>query len=195
MNIDDDKILLIALRERNERAFNMIFRKYHKDIYHFVNQICNSPKDAEELTQDIFVKLWENSNVIPIVSLKGYLYALAKGMAIDWTRRSVNQAIFEMLTDEQALCPDESEIEEKKSFENKLSTIHHLAQSMPERRLEVFRMKWVENLPRKEIAQRMGITVTTVDIHLKKALDYLRAAVAKLPGESLGVLLLGIFLT
>jgi DNA-directed RNA polymerase specialized sigma24 family protein len=56
-------------------------------------------------------------------------------------------------------------------------------------------MRWVENLSRKEIAQRMGITVTTVDIHLKKALEYLRAAVAKLPGESLGALLLAVLLS
>ncbi|MDR1919769.1 MAG: RNA polymerase sigma-70 factor [Tannerellaceae bacterium] len=177
--IDDDKILLIALREQNEKAFDIIFRKYFKSIYHFVYKICKSSEDAEDLTQEIFVKLWENAQTVSIVSLKGYLFTLAKGMVIDWTRKKVNQLVFETLADKHAVCAEEFESNEKAFFEYLLSMIHHIAQSMPERRREVYCLRWKEGLSRKEIAERMGISVATVDVHLQKALESLRAAVSK----------------
>jgi RNA polymerase sigma-70 factor (ECF subfamily) len=177
LRIDDDKILAIALRERNEKAFEMVIQKYFKQIYHFVRQNCKQVEDAEDLTQDIFVKLWENSQTVEIESLQAYLYTIAKGVVVDWTRRGVNQMVFEVLEDYYALSVDSTE--KQITSEQLLSTIHQIAETMPARRLEVYRMRWIGGLSRQEIAERMGITVTTVDIHLRKALDYLRVAVSR----------------
>ncbi len=186
----DDKILLIALRERKEKAFDMIFNKYFKSIYYFISLNCKSTADAEDMAQEVFVRLWESGQV-PTVSLKGYLYTIARNVVIDWTRRSINKMVFDALAEEQhATLMVESELNEKTSLENLLSIIHRIAQSMPERRLEVYRLRWIEGLSRKEIAQRMGITVTTVDIHIQKALEYLRMEISKLPDESRGIFVL-----
>jgi RNA polymerase sigma-70 factor (ECF subfamily) len=193
VKIDDDKILLIALRERKERAFDMIVHKYLNRIYHFVRLHCK-PEEAEDLTQDIFVKLWKNSQTVEIESLKGYLYTLAKGVIVDWTRRSVNQMVFETLIEEQYVVPAAEAVDEKIAFDQLLSVIHQIAETMPKRRFEVFRLKWVEGLTRKEIAQRMGITITTVDIQLKKAVDYLRLVVSNLPDSQYFLCCIFIFL-
>jgi RNA polymerase sigma-70 factor (ECF subfamily) len=174
--IDDDKILAIALRERNEKAFERIIKKYFKRINHFVRQNCKSAEDAEDLTQDIFVKLWENSQTVEIESLQAYIYTLAKGIVVDWARRGVNQMVFEVLEDHYSLAVESTENEMTSA--QLLSTIHQIAETMPERRLEVYQMRWINGMSRQEIAERMGITVTTVDIHLRKALEYLRVAVS-----------------
>jgi RNA polymerase sigma-70 factor (ECF subfamily) len=180
MNFNDDKILLIALRERNEKAFDMIFQKYFKSIYGFVYQTCKQSEDAEDLTQEIFVKLWENSRTVQIESLKSYLFTIARGTVVDWTRKRVNQLVFERLDEEREFYMSISEPDDQVSKERLLSIIHRIAQTMPERRQEVYRLRWIEGLSRKEIAQCMGITVTTVDIHLQKALEYLRINIAKI---------------
>ena len=190
MKIDDDKILLDELRERKGKAFDAIFHKYFKSIYYFMLQNTKSAADAEDLTQEVFMRFWENSHV-PMVSIKGYLFVIARNIVIDQTRRGINKIIFDALNEEQhTTLMVESELDEKTSFENLLSVIHQIAQSMPERRLEVYRLRWVEGLSRKEIAKRMGITVTTVDIHLQKGLEYLKAAIAKLPDDMLEPLIL-----
>jgi RNA polymerase sigma-70 factor (ECF subfamily) len=182
MNIDDDKILLSALREGNERAFDMIFRKYSKSIYHFVCWTCQSKEDAEDLTQEIFVKLWENAKIVAIVSLKAYLFTIARGMVVDWTRRKVNRLVFETLVEEKlAMQPTESDTEEKILFEQLLLSVQQMAQTMPAKRLEVYKLRWLEGLTRKEIAQRMGIGISTVDIHIRKTLEYLRSTLSQLP--------------
>jgi RNA polymerase sigma-70 factor (ECF subfamily) len=182
MNFNDDNILLIALRERNEKAFDMIFQKYFKSIYSFVYQTCKQAEDAEDLTQEIFVKLWENSRTVPIKSLKSYLFTLARGIVVDWRRKRINQLVFEKLDEKHEFFMSISEQDDQVSKEELLSVIRRIAQTIPKRRQEVYRLRWIEGLSRKEIAQRMGITVTTVDIHLRKVLEYLRVCVFKIAG-------------
>ena len=181
MEIDDDKVLSLALREQEVNAFDKIFHKYFKSIYCFILHNCKSPQDAEDMTQEVFIRLWENSQT-QITSLKAYLYTIARNVVIDRTRRGINKLIFEALNEEQhaTLIDEESETDENEKL---LSIVHHIANSMPERRLEVYKLRWVEGLSRKEIANKMGITVTTVDIHLKKGIDYLRSAVSKIKKE------------
>ncbi|GHT67471.1 RNA polymerase sigma-70 factor [Bacteroidia bacterium] len=179
METDSDKILLAALREGKEKAFDMIFQKYFRSIYQFVCQNCRNKKNAEELTQDVFVILWQNKET-PIDSLKGYLYAVARNIVVNWTRQNVNRQLLEILINEQRVLADKSDLSEKLTFERLLSMVHKIAQSMPKRRFEVYQMRWVEGLSRKEIAQRMGISITTVDIHLHKGIEYLHSAMSKL---------------
>ncbi|GHU13866.1 hypothetical protein FACS189441_2230 [Betaproteobacteria bacterium] len=107
---------------------------------------------------------------------------MARGIVIDWIRKDVNQLIFDKLVDNQHYTLiTESGVEEKVRIEHQLSIVHQTAQSMPEKRLEVYRLRWIEGLSRKEIASQMGITVTTVDIHLKKACDYLKETIQANP--------------
>lgn len=169
----------------------MIFRKYYKLIYHFILQNCRSTADAEDLAQEVFVKLWE-SDTMNIVSLKSYIFTVAKNIVIDWTRQSINKQIFETLVDEQQAdaALRAAQKEEDISSEELLSILDNIAQTMPERRLEVYQLRWMEGLSRKEIAQKMGITVTTVDIHIQKVLEYLRKKVAELPQEMIGIITL-----
>ena len=171
---DEDKILLAALREGDDKVFDKIYWNHCRSIYHFVRQNISSGEDADELTQDIFVKLWQNSRKVEIVSLKNYLYTLARGTIIDYIRKNVNRAVFERLADDNDIAADNSDLDDKLATERLLEKISQNAQLLPERQREVYRLRWEEGLSRKEIAASMGITVTTVDLHLRKAIDNLR---------------------
>jgi len=171
---NDEKFLLAALREGDDTVFDKIYWKYCRRIYHFVRQNISSDEDAEELIQDIFVKLWQNCHKVEIVSLNNYLYTLARGTIIDYIRKNVNRTVFERLADDSDIASDNSDLDDKVATESLLNSISQYAQLLPERQREVYRMRWEEGLSRKEIASRMGITVTTVDLHLRKAIDHLR---------------------
>ena len=171
---DDEKSLLAALNKGDGKAFDNIYRKYCRSIYHFVRQNISHVEDADELTQDIFVKLWQNSRKVEIVSLKNYLFTLARGTIIDYIRKNVNRAVFERLADDSDIAADNSDLDDKMATELLLEKISQYAQLLPERQREVYRLRWEEGLSRKDIASRMGITVTTVDLHLRKVVDNLR---------------------
>jgi RNA polymerase sigma-70 factor (ECF subfamily) len=171
--MDDDALLLTALREGDNRVFDRIVLRYYKSIFYFVNQNVTSYEDAEELTQDIFVKLWKNSQKVEIVSLKNFLYTLARNTIIDYIRRNVNRMIFEYLTDDSDIVADDSDIEDKEAIERLHAMVGQYTQSLPDRQREVYHLRWEDGLSRKKIAAKMGITVTTVDIHLRKAVENL----------------------
>jgi len=181
VKITDDKTLLISLREQKEYAFDIVFQRYFKSIYLFISQNCTSAEDAEDLTQEVFIRLWENCHA-PIVSIKAYLYSIARNLLIDQTRKNINKLVFDSLNEDTHVgflaAPESNENE---STENLLSILNHIAQSLPERRKKIYHLRWINGLSRKEIAEEMGITVTTVDIQLRKGLEYLRKAVSKIP--------------
>lgn len=172
----DDKILLAELCRHNIKAFDLIFNKYFNRIYFFILNNCRSDKDAEDLAQEVFIKLWENRDTI--VSIKGYLYTIAKGLVVDWIRKKVNKMIFASISDALYI---ENEDDIIKNIETKdlLELIQEVLKSMPNKQLDVYKMRWIEGLSRKEIADRMGITITTVDIHLRKGLVFLRKNILK----------------
>ena len=76
------------------------------------------------------------------------------------------------------------EQDDKIELENILGKIDTYAQKMPDRRKEVYQLKWIKGLSRKEIAAEMGISTVTVDIHIRKVLEYLKLIASKLdPGS------------
>jgi len=175
MKYDNDDNLLIALQEGSERAFEKIYVKYHKPVYFFVYQNAVSAEEAEELTQDIFLKLWQNSQSTVILSLKNYLFTIARGVVIDYIRKKLNRLALEELAEEHTFVADDTDDMEEKLFrEQLLSQIAELAHLLSERQREVYHLRWVEGLSRKEIAERLNISVTTVDIHIRKIIEFMK---------------------
>ncbi|SBW07490.1 RNA polymerase sigma factor [uncultured Dysgonomonas sp.] len=172
MTVDKDKILLLALQKGDEKAFDLIFHKYHKTIYAFILYNCKSGDDAQDMTQEVFIRLWQNRKNSNIDSLKGYLFTIAKNIFIDWTRQSVNKQIFESVLELKNLSVEN---EDNTDIEDLFSKIEDAVHNMPEKRLEVYKLRWVDGFSRKEIASKMGITITTVDIHLRKSVQYLKS--------------------
>lgn len=178
LKTNNDIILLIALSEGQERAFDLIFACYYKLIFAFLYKQCHSVEDAKDMAQEVFTKLWLHRHAIaPNSSLKSYLFAIAKNTFIDFIRKRINKQVFESITDSNQLnMIQEIDLDADISTEA-LALLHRAAQNMPPKRMEVYQLRWIEGLSRKDIAQRMGITVVTVDIHIRKALEYLRSRV------------------
>lgn len=159
-----------------------VFKKYFDRIYKLAIQTCKSSEAAEDLTQEIFIKYWECSRNSPIMFTENFLYTLAKRAAIDHLRKSINRDWVLSLTEEELnreycmqLDDSEEERDRKITIEKKLSFITEIARQMPEKRLQIFKLRWEEGLSIKEIAENLNISLSTVNIQLKKAMDFLKS--------------------
>ena len=121
-----------------------------------------------------FIKIWERREEF----IEGYpfdalLFKIAKNAFLNFTREKVNRRVFEdhfhLLVD-----LDTSEADDYIIFKETREIIRLLIDGMPPRRREVFILKKIEGLSRKEIAEKMGISIITVDSHLLKANNYLK---------------------
>ena len=168
--------LVKKLRKGNVSAFDLIFKIYNQKVYNFCLKLLKKQEDAEEVTQEVFIALWENREKIELnTSLSSYIYRIARNKIYNIYRKSFYvQAYLEYMNAKgkklESFTEDEILYNELNRFLN--VTID----ALPPRRKEVFELSRLEGLTYKEIAQRMKISENTVDVQIRKALGFLRNA-------------------
>ena len=86
----EDGLLLKALGLGDMKAFDVIFNKYFQKMKRFLCGFLDSEEEAEDLSQDIFVKLWQNRTVLKDVdNLNAYLYRVAKNTVYSYFERTL----------------------------------------------------------------------------------------------------------
>ncbi|MCW1734359.1 RNA polymerase sigma factor [Anaerorudis cellulosivorans] len=180
MDINENEILLIrAFKNGDQKAFEKLFERYHKKLYAYLMRLLDSKEDAEEIVQESFIKIWEKrEEFIEGYSFDAFLFKIAKNTFLNFTREKVNRRVFE---DHFQLI---NEVESGKTddyviFKETREIIRLIIEGMPPRRREVFMMRKVEGLSRKEISEKLGISVITVDSQLLKANTYLKDELKK----------------
>lgn len=172
-----NKALIEALRNGEKWAFNEIFYLYHKRIYSFCRNHFHSEEDAEEVVQDIFLKLWQRKHNIDISRNFGaYLYTIAKNTIYD----SLNKLI-KLKAEQDYNIGQPSHINDTENevlFHDLENVVNKVIELMPERRREIFRLSRKDGLTNKEISEKLNISLKTVETHMKLALDYFRKVLA-----------------
>ena len=167
------------MRKGSEKAFDLVFENYSDAIYNFLRKNSRTSEDAEDLLQEIFLKLWlYRENIHPDSSLSSYLFAIARNTLLNNIRDRAKERLLEVFIIDAEFKDDSEDIEEDE-LSGIIKEIDDLAQGMPPKRKEVYELRWINGLSRKEISKKMGISIVTVDIHLRKAIDYLKSVVKK----------------
>lgn len=156
----------------SKSAFTDIFYAYHKKIYLFCRKYFFNQEDAEEVVQDVFLKLWQRrKNIDPEQNFQSYLYAIAKNSVYDSLKKKVKQQMQYYDTSfDEAVNETENLVlfrELQKNFDEALTTL-------PDKRREIFYMSRKEGLSNKEIAEKMGISLKTVETHISLAIQHFR---------------------
>ena len=148
----DEKSILEQFAAGNHTAFRELFMRYHLKVYYFVLGLVKSESDAEDLTQEIFLKLWTHrSRFTEVRTFGSYLYVLAKHTAFNYIEsRRVN--LVSLLVD-------------------------MIVETMPPQRRMIYRMSRNEGLSNTEIAENLQLSKKTVEKHLNLALRELRNVV------------------
>lgn len=169
-----EEILISKLNIGDYPAFTYIFSAYYKDLVIFASKYTNDYDNAEEIVQDIFVKLWEEHKSVNIKrSLKSYLLKSVQNRCIDWCRHmKIKQKHCEYILENLPLYIHDTEnyILYSELHEKVQDTIRLL----PHQISEVFCMNRQQGLKYQEIADRLGISIRTVEVRIGKALSLLR---------------------
>lgn len=168
----EDALFLKALSQGNMRAFDVIFNKYFPKIKRFLCGFLDSEEEAEDLSQDIFVKLWQNRSVLEGVdNLNTYLYRVARNTVYSYFERTTKA---EIPVDELPEIPTSESLEETLFAKELEDLINLTVEQMPLQRKTIFMMSRRDGLNNQEIADRLKLSKRTVETHISAALNDIR---------------------
>lgn len=143
----------------------------------YLTQKRATRSDAEDLRNDIYIRVLESAKQARPTSPKAFLFSTARNLLIDLARRKRVVAI-DLLEDLDALnvLIDDVSPERQASGRQQLERLERLLQRMPARCREVFWLRRVEGLAQREVAQRLGVTEAMVEKHIYRGVRYLADA-------------------
>lgn len=174
---NDEKELLRLVASGDVAAYKILFTKYWDQIYSTAFMFTKSPDLSEDLTQDVFAKIWEKRiNLSGVEKLEGYLFITARNLIFDRMRKKV----FITESDEylRAYFSDPTDSPHEKYEMKELNTfIQKGISQLPLQQQTAFRLSRFQGLSHEEIAVKMGIARQTVKSHIGRAIISLRKIV------------------
>jgi RNA polymerase sigma-70 factor, ECF subfamily len=172
-----DAELARRMRLGDERALEEIFRTYYPGLVGFVRRYVKTTEIAEELVQDLFLKIWSRRGSLGAIdSVKTYLFRAARNTALNHLRR--RKLEHEWVEKEQG------EVSEKQGMEGSgdetveeselAAAVRAAVDRLPPRCREVFMLSRDGGLTYGEIAKSLGISIKTVETQMGRALKALR---------------------
>lgn len=177
MEIDIERNIVLSIIKGDEKAFEKLFYKYFPKVKFFISGILRDNEVAEDLAQDLFLKLWNyRQSLIIVDNINAYIYKSAKNLALEYIRR---QLLFEEYENNCLKVTTENTIVETDSEENLYASeldvlIQSIVAKMPEQRRRVFKMSRYEGVSNDEISQALSISKRTVENHLTTALSEIK---------------------
>ena len=155
----------------NKAEFKLIFDNYFEDIRRFVYYRCSDEELSSDIAQDVFMKVWEKRAQFSNEKVKALLYKIANDMVISDYRRNTTKLNFSknMVLEDHDLTP-QNELE----FEELKQRYADVLEMLPENQRSTFLMSRNDELKYNEIAQRLDISVKTVEKRISATLQLLK---------------------
>ena len=153
-------------------SFRQLFDGHFEPLCRFLKYYTTNRATIEEVVQDVFVKLWEDREVLQISSVKTYLYTSARNRMLNYIRdeKRRNTLLEQWVQSETEKncgeeCFDIDEFSER---------VQNAINSLPEKCREIFELSKKKNLTYKQIAEKLDISVKTVETQMGIALRKIR---------------------
>lgn len=178
-----DRVWAAAIRAGDASAFEALFRAYKNDLVAFVTSIVNSRETAQEIVQDLFLRIWQQRELWEVSgAVNTYLFRAARNRAINHLRHQRIETRFqERITqgsraDLHGSPPGPTD--ERAHVSDMAAAVERAVNDLPDRCREVFRLRRYHHLSNAETAAVLDIAVSTVEVQMTRAISFLRKRLA-----------------
>ncbi len=181
---NSNELLFEEIQNSDAKAFEQLFNMHYLHLVAFANTFLHDIDNAENIVQNIFVKLWENREEYKIQSITGYLMVAVRNSCHNEIKRQQHQRTYELNNDNQ-------EIIEHVNYSDSgvMNKINAIINQLPEQRKKIFKLNRLEGLKYREIAEKLNISQKTVETQMGKALKFLRDNLLELKKQVYNILL------
>ena len=186
-----DETLMVRYQRGDRQAFAALVRRHHKPLYNFVYRQLRQPSAAEDVTQEVFVRVVQNASEFKHEArFSTWVYTIARNLCIDQLRKAAHRRHPSL---DQPLGPGEearalgdslpdprpaASAERTAAASQMTAMLVQAVDTLPEEQREVFLLREIACLPFREIAVVTGVAENTVKSRMRYALDRLRLALA-----------------
>ncbi|MDL2255894.1 RNA polymerase sigma-70 factor [Parabacteroides sp. OttesenSCG-928-G06] len=165
--------LIKQVQQGDRKAFAILYEKYWQQVYNFCNLYLTGRSVAEEVVQEVFIKVWESRDFIrENDNIRGFLFIITRNLIFNQHRKSVNEYFYKMTL--LSAMENGYDMEEEIEARNLSEYIDQLIAELPPRRKEIFNLSRKEFKSYKEIAELLQISEKTVENQIGEALKYLK---------------------
>jgi RNA polymerase sigma-70 factor (ECF subfamily) len=175
LTLHDEKLLFAQIANDDEKAFRQLFDLYRLKVYYFVLRMVKQENVAEEMVQEIFMKIWISRNTLNTVDNPGnYIFMMARNKTVDHLRKIANDTKLRDHVKRQISESQDSAYEQILLKESK-QLIQDAVGQLSEQKQLIFKLSRVEGHTIDEIAQQLNISRSTVKNHIVEILKHIRA--------------------
>lgn len=166
----ETNILLSRIAAGDNEAFKTLFEMFYPKVKIFLVKFLKDENTAEDISQDIFVKIWTYRETLPdIRSFNTYLYRMTRNAALNHLRGNHSKIDISKMS-----VLDDKDIEAEYQTKEKELLIRLTVEHMPPQRQRIFKMSREQGLSNDDIALKLGISKKTVENNITLALKDLR---------------------
>lgn len=174
VNLSEQR-LIIELKRGSQKAFDDIYAMYSKRLFAYCLQYTKSVEDAEDIVQDVFVKLWINrENIRQEVTLRSLLFIMSKYSLINAYRSRVNSLLYEDYVATYMGAASENDMNSQLEYDDFVHHVKKILKDLPITQRSVVELSRIEQLNNKEIAEKLSLSEQTVKNQLSLGLKILR---------------------
>lgn len=175
-NSDQSK-LLYELSQGNELAFTKLYNEYKNVVFSTALKITKSRILAEEVVQDVFLKIWQNhENLAEITNIENYLFIISRNHIFDMIKKIARDTSIVVDTNYKSTSTNDTEDAIKDDQYNII--LNQIVDQLPPQQQKIYKMAKWDGLSHQKIGEDLGISTETVKKHMAQALKFVRTKIS-----------------
>ena len=171
-----DQKLIKQIAKGNQLAFTQLFDKYWKSLSSTACKVLKDRDAAHDIVQEIFVDLWLKRENLSVEHVSSYLHTAVRYRVINHIQKHrVSMTDLDFVDEFKSLNTTEEFLNLRELHE----VLKQSVSELPPQCSKVFRMSRFDYLSNKEIADKLGLSVRTVENHIAQAIRLLRPKIKK----------------
>jgi RNA polymerase sigma-70 factor (ECF subfamily) len=173
-----EKDLITGLQQGEKSTFDFLFRSYYRGLCSYASSYIKSPDAAEEIVQEVFVKIWEMHHRILIhTSIRAYLYQSVFNGCMNYIRSMQSSSFSHIDVDDisirnELMSMDLADAEFSMVFSEEVEKeLESAISDLPDQCRQIFRMCRADNLSYKEISNKLNVSKSTVKTQMSRAMS------------------------
>jgi RNA polymerase sigma-70 factor (family 1) len=163
--------LLSRLQKGDEKAFAELFYMFYDKLFGFVLGITHSKTTAEDITQEVFLKIWQNrTEMMDVENINALLFRIAQNRTIDHLRKSAREVLATSLhveLESQDDSPEPLDLLIHDELRNRLS---EAVKQLPPQQQKIYTLYKEQGIQQDEIARQLNLSRSTIQSHMKLAM-------------------------